>query len=190
MKITSKSEFLENLEYYRRKILKGAVFIYPTDTIYGIGCNATISFAVKKIRLIKRRPASPFSVAVPSKKWIRQNCFVPKAAEEWLNRLPGPYTLLLKLKSRKAVAKAANPDTDVLGIRMPKNWFSKTVAVLKVPVISTSVNLTGKNHMTSIKDLPPEVSEKVDFIIYERKLRGNPSQIVNFEKGKAEILSR
>ena len=190
MEIISRQEFLENKKHYCGKILQGAVFIYPTDTIYGIGCDATSSSGVKKIRSIKRRAIAPFSVAAPSKKWIRQNCFVPKAAEKWLERLPGPYTLLLKLKARKAVAESVNPGTEVLGVRIPKNWFSKVVAGLKVPVVSTSANVTGKKHMASMNDLPSEISKKVSFIIYEGKKRGRPSRIVKLYEGKPEIFAR
>ena len=190
MEITSRQEFLQNRKSYYERILRGETFIYPTDTIYGIGCDATNSAGVKRIRSVKCRPLTPFSVAVPSKEWIKENCILPKTAEKWLDRLPGPYTLLLKLKTRKAVAKAVNPETDVLGIRLPKNWFAKVVAELKVPVVSTSANFTGQDHMTSMDDLPSEIAEKVGFIIYDGKLGGSPSRIVKLYEGKVEILLR
>ena len=73
-------------------IINGAVFIYPTDTIYGIGCNAQNPNSVKKIRLLKGRAASPFSVIAPSLNWVMENCIVTKEAGEWLEKFPGPYT--------------------------------------------------------------------------------------------------
>src|SRR3989344_9285820 len=90
-------------------IIGGAVFIHPTDTIYGIGCNAQNSNAVKKVRNLKGRAANPFSVIAPSLEWIKENCIVAKQAEEWIDKLPGPYTLILKLKSSNRVAKEVNP---------------------------------------------------------------------------------
>src|SRR3989338_3143063 len=167
MEIISRQQFLANKSRYFNKILAGAVFIYPTDTIYGIGCDATNAAAVRRIREIKRRAQNPFSVAVPSKKWIESNCSLSSGARKWLKKLPGPYTLLLKLKSKSAVAASVHPKTEVLGIRMPGNWFSKIVAELDIPIVSTSANITGKKHMTSMSDLNPQVAKKVDFIIYE-----------------------
>ena len=79
-------------------ITEGKIFIYPTDTIYGIGCNAQDAEAVSEIRSIKSRAQNPFSVIAPSVEWIKENCVVEKEAEAWLKKLPGPYTLIFKLK--------------------------------------------------------------------------------------------
>ncbi|MAG16352.1 threonylcarbamoyl-AMP synthase [Candidatus Woesearchaeota archaeon] len=190
MNIVTKKEFLDNKSSYIKKIKVGAVFIYPTDTIYGLGCNATNSKAVKRIRKIKQRDTAPFSVAVPSKKWIKDNCIVSKEAEKWLKKLPGPYTLLLKLKSKKAVATAVNPKTDILGVRIPNNWFSKIVKEANIPIVSTSANITKKQHMTSLKDLNKTVAKQVDFIIYEGKKQGKPSEIVMLYEKKVKVIQR
>ena len=88
-------------------MIKGAVFIHPTDTIYGIGCNAEVSSAVRKVRQLKARATNPFSVIAPSLEWINENCVVTKEADEWLEKLPGPYTLILKLKNN-CVARSVN----------------------------------------------------------------------------------
>ena len=83
--------------------LKKTVFVYPTDTIYGLGCNATDEKAVDKLRKIKNTK-HPFSIIVPNKDWIYDNCTVNEEAEEWIRKLPGPYTLILRLKNKKAIA--------------------------------------------------------------------------------------
>jgi len=190
MEIISKKQFLGNKNRYFRKIAEGAVFIYPTDTIYGIGCDATNTEAVKRIRHIKQRSKLPFSVAVPSKEWIKDNCNLSKEAEKWLKKLPGPYTLLLKLKNTKAVTPVVNPKTSILGIRIPKNWFNKVVAALDVPIVSTSANITTERHMTSLKDLNQKVAEKVNFTIYDGKKKARPSKVVKLYGKKVEIVER
>ena len=76
MRILTKEEFLlEKIQLFE-EILDGAVFVYPTDTIYGIGCNATDEKAVRKLRELKGRPTNPFSVIVPSTEWILENCIL------------------------------------------------------------------------------------------------------------------
>ncbi len=190
MRIISKEQFFGSKKYYLKKITDGAVFIYPTDTIYGIGCEATNNNAVKRIREIKHRSEAPFSVAVPSKIWIKENCVLSLEAKKWLAKLPGAYTLLLKLKNRKAVAAAVNHSEDVLGVRIPDNWFSKVIAELNLPIVSTSANITKEKHMTSLEDVDREVAGKVDFIVYEGKKAASPSTVVKLYGKNFEVIKR
>ena len=69
MEVLAKREFLMRKSEIIKKIINGEIFIYPTDTIYGIGCNALKSDSVQEIRTIKNRPDSPFSIIVPSPKF-------------------------------------------------------------------------------------------------------------------------
>ena len=100
MKIITKDELKHEKLDYAKEIKKGAVFIYPTDTIYGIGCNARLPEAVIRLRAIKKQRDRPLSVIVPSKEWIRDNCDSPNRVEmrRWIKKLPGSYTIILKLK--------------------------------------------------------------------------------------------
>lgn len=161
------------------KIRKGAVFIFPTDTIYGMGCNATNKNSVTRLRRLKGSQ-KPFSIIAPSKKWIRENCEVDDEGEKWLKKLPGKLTLIFKLKNKKAVAPNVSKSSTI-GIRMPEGWFYKK---LKIPIVATSVNRTRGKYMTSLKDLKPEIKKKVDFIIYRGKLDKKPSKIYDLTKGK------
>lgn len=169
-------------------IVNGAVFIHPTDTIYGIGCNAELSSAVKKVRKIKARASSPFSVIAPSMEWIRKNCIVSKDGEEWLGKLPGPYTLILKLKG-SCVAKEVNPGLKSLGIRIPNHWIRKIAAETGVPIVTTSVNKSSEDYMTSLEDLDPEIKGSIDFALYEGKKDGRPSKIIDLTQ-EARIIER
>ena len=92
MKVFNKEEVKLNQDMLLNDIHKGAVFLCPTDTIYGLGCDARKDDAVKKIREIKGRQDRPFSVIAPTKNWIYENCHVDDNAREWIeNKLPGPY---------------------------------------------------------------------------------------------------
>lgn len=171
-------------------IVKGDIFIHPTDTIYGLGCNALISGAVQKIRQLKKRPDTPFSVMAPSIEWIKENCLITKKIEKYLKELPGPVTLILKTKNPKAVAPEVNPEGDTLGVRIPDHWFHKIVKELDIPIITTSVNVSGKTFMTSLDDLDTEIKRGVDFIIYEGEKQGRPSKIIDLTGEKPSVKER
>ena len=84
MQVITRAEARLRRGEIRERILKGDVFVHPTDTIYGLGCNALDSKAVKKLRDMKKRPDTPFSVIAPSRAWIEENCIITKEAKEWL----------------------------------------------------------------------------------------------------------
>ena len=190
METVTKEEFLLGRVKYFRLISQGAVFIHPTDTIYGIGCDATNEAAVQRIRGIKQRAGMPFSVIAPSKRWIFENCDVAIEGEKWLDRLPGPFTLIFRLKNRSAAAAAVNLKSTTLGGRIPKHWVSEVVAELGFPVVSTSANITGEPYMTSLDSLDESIRQKVDFIIYEGEKRGRPSTVVKLFEKEAEVVER
>ena len=108
------------------KELKKCLFVYPTDTVYGLGCNAEDRALVNQIRNLKKQFVRPMSVVAPGKKWIEESCEITEAAEKWLDRLPGPYTLILKLK-KKTVSRNTNLGSKTIGVRIPKHWISKII---------------------------------------------------------------
>jgi len=188
MRILNFEEFNLEKQAILDDIINGAVFIHPTDTIYGIGCNAELSSAVKKVRKIKTRASSPFSVIAPSLEWIRKNCIVSKDGEEWLGKLPGPYTLILKLKG-SCVVKEVNPGLKSLGIRIPNHWIRNVAAEAGVPIITTSVNKSNEDYMTSLEDLDPAIKGSIGFTLYEGKKEGRPSKIIDLTQ-EARIIER
>ena len=170
-------------------IINGAVFIHPTDTIYGIGCNAELSKAVKKVRQLKGRSTNPFSVIAPSFDWIKENCIITKEAGEWLEKLPGPYTLIFKLKNRNCIAKEVNPGLKTLGVRIPNHWIRKIVAEADVPVVTTSVNKANEDYMTSLEDLDSSIKSGIDFALYEGRKEGKPSKLVDLAE-EVRVIER
>ena len=190
MNILTKDEFHVNFDDISMQIEEGVVFIHPTDTIYGIGCDATQKDAVKRIRDIKDRHESPFSVIAPNKNWIVENCFVNDKAKEWIDKLPGPYTLIFKIKNKDCIAPNVNFDLESLGVRIPDHWFSESVAKYGKPVVTTSANKSGEDFMTSLDNLNSEIENQVEFIIYEEEKHGRPSTIVDLTNEEPIIIRR
>ncbi|MFA7707985.1 MAG: L-threonylcarbamoyladenylate synthase [Candidatus Pacearchaeota archaeon] len=156
-------------------IKNGAIFIYPTDTIYGIGCDATNKGAVQLLRDLKYRDKNkPLSVIAPSIGWIKKNCIVEnKILQKYL---PGPYTLILKKKNPKFLKQVAPGDT--LGVRIPDSEFTKLVQKAKIPFITTSVNFAGEPFATQISDIDKKILDSANIVIGVGKLDGRPSTLV------------
>jgi L-threonylcarbamoyladenylate synthase len=189
MQVLSVSQFLKDADKYSSLIKKGAVFIYPTDTIYGIGCDATNPKAVQRIRHMKVRDDKPFSVIAPAKSWIESNCML-YGHEEELGRLPGPFTLIVEVRAG-SVSQDVNPGSKMLGVRIPDNWFSSYVSdQLDIPIVTTSVNKAGEPFMTSLEDCDKDILSKVDFIIYEGQKKGLPSTLIKISEIGVEEIKR
>jgi L-threonylcarbamoyladenylate synthase len=191
MKLFTDSEFKLEIEKYSHLLKKDEIiFIHPTDTIYGLGCNAEDDNSVKKIREIKEKYNRPFSVIAPSKDWILENCHVKEEDLNYVNRLPGPYTIILSLKNKNSISKHVNNDSDTIGVRIPNHWISTFAKALNKPIVTTSANKVGENFMTSIEDLDPDIKNKVDFIIYEGEKRARPSTVIDLISDDIEIMDR
>ncbi len=173
---------MEYYEYEETKLIEliksGAVFIYPTDTVYGLGCNAENEQSIEKIKEIKARDANkPMSIIAPSKQWIKDNLITEQKQEESINKyLPGPYTLILRKKNPEFL-KSVSP-TETLGIRIPNNDFTKLVEKAGVPFITTSVNLSGEPPASRIESIPTKIISQVDIILNAGPLPGTPSTII------------
>ena len=155
-----------NIEEILKEITEGKIFIYPTDTIYGLGCDAENKDSVEKIKKIKRRDIDkPLSVIAPSIEWIKENLTIDTNLDKYL---PGPYTIILKKKNPDFLKHVSN--TDSIGIRIPDNEFTKIIQNSNKPFITTSVNLSGETAIKSIKEIPKEIKDKIDIIIDSGKL--------------------
>jgi len=170
----------------------GAVFVYPTDTVYGIGCDARKPASVERIRKIKKRNAEkPFSVIAPSKTWIARNCFVPQRALDSLALLPGPYTLVFELKRKRCVARETNAGLATLGVRIPKHWIAEVARKAGAPIVTTSVNESGAPPARTLAEIKKVLkNEAVDLIVFEGALRGEPSRVIDFSNKNWSITRK
>lgn len=156
---------------YTEEIKQGKIFIYPTDTIYGLGCDATNIESVEKIRQMKGRDESkPLSVIAPSFKWIEENLIVDCDLNKYL---PGAYTIILKMKKPELFEHISSNGS--LGVRIPDCDFTKEIQKAGVPFITTSVNLSGEPFAISVSE---EIKKKVDVVVDVGELNGRPSTLV------------
>lgn len=191
MEIITDSQFKLEFERYSNIMKRGnLIFVHPTDTIYGLGCNAEDDSSVKRIRDIKERYTRPFSVIAPSKEWILENCIVKEDDLNYIDKLPGPYTIILNLKNKNCISPHVNNGTETIGVRIPNHWMSDFAKTLGKPIVTTSANKMGSDFMTSIEDLDPGIRSKVNFVIYEGEKDGRPSKVIDLTNEEIEIMDR
>jgi len=178
MHLITKDDYKRERMNVLGEILKGAVFIYPTDTLYVIGCDARNTKAVERIRKAKPNFDRPFWVIPPNKEWIAQHCEASEA-KELLEQLPGQMTLVLPLKNEKAIAKEVNHGNGTIGIKMPLHWIMREIKELGIPIVATTANTLDGDFVCSHEDVEHELSRHVDFFIYDGEIKGKPTKVIN-----------
>ena len=143
----------DNLDMASKLILSGEIIIYPTDTIYGLGVDATNQIAINKLNKLKKR-ISPLSIIVSSYDMIREFIdFEFKDTEELKKYLPGPYTILLN-NNNNILPKEVGLDTGKIGVRIPDSKFIiQLVDRIQKPIITTSVNIHNSNLLNDIDSI-------------------------------------
>ncbi|MBW4474605.1 MAG: threonylcarbamoyl-AMP synthase [Stenomitos rutilans HA7619-LM2] len=138
----------------------GAVMLYPTDTVYAIGCDLNSKSAIQRVRQIKQLSNDkPLTFLCPSLSDIAQYAVVSDSAYRIMRRLiPGPYTFLLP--TTKLVPKLVmNPKRKATGIRVPEHTLCLALTnALGNPIISTSAHLLEEDAPSSSAKTAPEIS--------------------------------
>lgn len=178
MEICNYSDYKKTLEIATEIILNGGIILYPTDTIYGLGCNGLNKKAVEKIENIKDiKIRKPISAMFGHIEIIKQYCKINEEQEKILIKyLPGPYTFILPLK--KQIPLSMN---NTLGVRIPNNKFCIDLGkIVKIPIASTSANLNGKEPQDKLENIDKIIREKVDLIVdYEQPTKKEASTVVD-----------
>lgn len=168
MNIIKYNEILEkkNLETIREIITNNGVIIYPTDTLYGLGGNFLSLQTIKKIDTIKQRTDMPYSAIIPNIEMLKQLVHhIPDVFYE-LHRslLPGKFTLLFNVSPH--LNPALVKGSDKIGIRIPNTpHILELLEILSIPLITTSVNLTGKPALNNPQSIYETFSQSVDLLI-------------------------
>lgn len=176
------------IEEVARRITGGQVFIYPTDTVYGLGCDAMDESSIKRIFEIKGRDfKKPLSVAFCDMGQLKAYVDLgglPKESLSYMeNKLPGPYTFIVR---NGKVPKSATGGLTTIGVRIP-NYAQITEIIKKAdtPIITTSANESGKPPAKSLSEIPDSVLNSVDFAIDAGSCgSGLPSKVIDLVSGR------
>ena len=162
-------------------IKEGGIILYPTDTVWGIGCDATNEEAIKKIYALKKRVESKSMIVLMNSERMIYNVFkeVPEVAWQILDLSEKPTTLILD--NPRNVAKNIIAEDNTLGVRLVNDPFCfKLMERMKKPLVSTSANISGILSPTSFKEISPEIINGVDYVVnlHKDKVCKNPSTII------------
>lgn len=162
-------------------IAKGGIILYPTDTVWGIGCDATNEAAINKIYELKRREESKNMIVLMNGDRMLHSVFhnIPEVAWQLLDLSEKPTTLILD--HPKNVAKNIIAPDNSLGMRVVKEPFCfKLMERMKRPLVSTSANISGEPTPKSFQEISPVIRNGVDYIVqlHQDKLCNTPSTII------------
>jgi L-threonylcarbamoyladenylate synthase len=172
---------------------KGGIILYPTDTIWGVGCDATNDTAVAKVFQLKRREMAKSMIVLVQdveelKRYVQD---IPEPALKLIANPPNPTTLIFE-NGRNVAEKVINKD-GTIAIRVVADPFCiQLIKTFGKAIVSTSANISGNVAPSNFNDISDEIKNGVDYIVKHRqKDRGirQSSTIIKFGKdGKPEIL--
>ena len=189
MSIMIDTVIAEALEVLKR----GGVILYPTDTVWGIGCDATNEAAVARVFEIKRRSEAKSLVLLACDldmvaKHIKE---IPNIAIDLVEVNAAPMTIIYP--GAQYLAPNVVAEDGSVGIRIPLNDFCvKLVRRLRRPLVSTSANISGEETPSCFAEISPEIVSAVDYVVpaaLERDSTGRASQIIKLGlRGEVKII--
>ncbi|MFB9897022.1 L-threonylcarbamoyladenylate synthase [Hallella seregens] len=165
----------EDIRNAVRVLREGGVILYPTDTVWGIGCDATNAEAVAKVYDIKQRDDSKALICLVDsdarlQRYVRQ---VPAVAWELLDAAVKPTTVILD----GAVNLAPNliADDGSIALRITRESFSRELCYrFQKALVSTSANISGQPAAQNYRDIPEELLRRVDYVCWSRRQEHKP----------------
>lgn len=177
---------------------KGGVILYPTDTVWGIGCDATNAEAVAKVYKIKKRDDSKALICLVDSDNRLQRYFrdIPNVAWdlfESISENTKPTTVILD--NANGVASNLVAEDGSLAVRITKEKFSHELCYrFQKPIVSTSANISGQPAASNYRDIDPVLLEAVDYVCASRRNEHKPhtpSSIVKLsQNGEIQIVRK
>ena len=175
-------EAIKEIQKAAKIVRKGGVILYPTDTIWGMGCDARNEQAVNRILEIKERSQEKGLIVLVENDGRLNQCVkeVPSLAWDLIDMAEKPLTIIYP--EAIGIAKNAVAPDGSVAIRMVKTDFCRQlIQRCGCPLISTSVNKTRQNPALKLEDVDPEIRKSVDFILEipgMTELNNSPSSII------------
>lgn len=175
---------------------KGGVIVYPTDTVWGIGCDATNADAVKRVFAIKRRAdAKALITLVGSVAQLERTVEgIPDVAYELIEYSEKPLTIVYDgvAPGSRIAPELLGPD-GTIGVRLTSEAFSKALCLaLGRPLVSTSANISGEPAPTLFGEIKPDILDAADYVCLSRRDEKNsakPSTVMRLsEDGTFKII--
>jgi len=176
---------LECLKLYK-------TILYPTDTVWGIGCDATNEVAVSKVFKIKKRDESKSLVILVDSFIMLQEYIedIPLKAIQLLEESIKPTTIIYK--NPQGLAKNVIANDNTVAIRIVQDDFCQhLIKQFGKPIVSTSANISDKPTPKSFKEIEPSILDAVDYIVNlkQNEITNSPSKIVRITgRGELEII--
>lgn len=182
--LKTKTSNLEEIIATAKQVLAtGGLVVYPTETVYGVGVDATNPQAVEKLFKYKsRREGKPLSIAVTDQEMATEYVELNQQARKLYQKiLPGPYTIVSRGKNK--LAPGVESEFGTLGVRIPDSEIiTRLVDTFNKPITATSANSSGKKRPYTIQDIFDNLSEKqkglLDLVIDAGELPKNEPSIV------------
>lgn len=183
----------DDLRHATDTLRRGGIIIYPTDTIWGIGCDATNPEAVSRVYALKQRDDSKALITLVSDIAMLERYVdtVPDVAYELLEAADTPLTVIYDRGIRLAPNLLA-PDGSV-GIRIPSDdYASRLCRMLRRPIVSTSANISGAPAPASFSEIVPSLLQAADYVAHHRRNDSAPhkaSSIIKLSsRGEIKII--
>jgi len=181
---------LDIIEEAAKLIREGGLVVYPTESCYGLGCNALDEAAVRKVFAVKRRPlGTPLPIIVSDIKMWKMCAFMDERAQKLIAEfLPGPLTIALDKKP--IISDVLNPRA--IAVRMSSHPIAMSlVKVAGVPITATSANVSGKPPHYTVRQVMKDLDDKVDMVLDAGELpRRKLSTIIDFTLGPVPVVTR
>ncbi|MDD5031764.1 MAG: L-threonylcarbamoyladenylate synthase [Patescibacteria group bacterium] len=183
LKINLKNIIKAEIDLIIDYLKRGKVIVYPTDTIYGLGCLATDKRAIKKIFRIKgREKRKPLLILVSDFKMLKKYCRIGKKQEKYLkNAWKSARATSVILKKKNNLPRELTGGGKTVAVRLPKMKFLlKILRGTKQPIVSTSLNKSGQRNLDSVRGLDNYFKkEKPDLVIDGGTIKAKPSRLID-----------